>query len=189
MDSSTMINRKKDAGWEEVVKELVGFLKIFIVIFAVLKLLVTFVILNAYVPSESMEPILKEGYRMIGTRHDRTDIDRYDIMVFRFPDDEEEYFVKRVIGLPGECIEIKPDGHVYADGVRLKDHFIKEKMEEESFVFNVPEDCYFMMGDNRNESWDSRYWDRPYVTEDEMLAKMKVIYWPLKRVKWLNNTY
>lgn len=104
-------------------------------------------------------------------------IERYDIVFFYYPDDEHQCFIKRVIGLPNETIEIV-DGVVYVtktDGetIQLDDSFVTNCEPEGDFgPFAVPEDSYFMMGDNRNASWDSRYWTNKYVDKDNIVGKV-----------------
>ena len=139
-------------------------------------LLNTRVLYLAIIPSESMEPTIKVGNLVVGTRGDNKSIERYDIAIFKSPDDESRTLIKRVIGLPGETIEIK-NGYVYADGVKLKESFVNELSSDDG-IYKVPEDCYFMMGDNRNDSWDARYWSNTYVTKDKILGKALFTYWP-----------
>ena len=85
---------------------------------------------------------------------------RGDIVVFEYPDDPSELFIKRIIGEPGDKVEII-DGKVYINDSRepLKEDYLKEPMEGSFGPYTVPEDCYFMMGDNRNDSLDSRFWN------------------------------
>lgn len=133
------------------------------------------------IPSSSMETTVMAGDLVISTRLDSKDIERYDIMVFRTPDDPDTYYIKRVIGLPGETITVE-NGHVYADGVLLNDNFVNEEMDGSGDgIYEVPEGCYFMMGDNRNHSYDSRFWngeDR-YIPLEDFVAKAKVVVYPL----------
>ena len=91
---------------------------------------------------------------------------RFDIIVFKYPLDESVLYVKRVIGLPGEHVEIK-EGAVYVDGVKLGEDYLPEAWTEynDGYVFDVPEGCYFVMGDNRNKSFDSRFWANQAVAE------------------------
>ena len=108
--------------------------------------------------------------------------ERGDIVIFRYPDNEEELYVKRVIGLPGETVDIR-DGYIYIDGADtpLDEDYLKEDwtVATGNYHFEVPEDSYLMLGDNRNDSWDARYWTNPYVREDKILGKAAVIYWPV----------
>lgn len=137
-----------------------------------------FVLMFNVIPSSSMESTIMTGDFVIGTRFDAKDIERYDIMVFNAPDEPESYFIKRVIGLPGETIEVR-DGKVYADGVELDESFIKEAMDASGDgTYVVPEECYFMMGDNRNNSSDSRFWNEKYVPLENFVSKAKLVICP-----------
>jgi signal peptidase I len=125
-----------------------------------------------------MENTIMTGDLLLSTRYDKHDISRYDIVVFIPPDDPEDYYIKRVIGLPGETILVE-DGKVYADGVELDDSFIAEEMDESGDgTYTVPDDCYFMLGDNRNHSYDSRFWDTKYVPLENIVAKAKFRWFP-----------
>jgi len=96
---------------------------------------------------------------------------RGDIVVFRYPDNEEVLYVKRIIGLPNETVEIK-DGNVYINGKLLEEPYIKEKAYGDFGPYEVPEGCYFMLGDNRNGSTDSRRWTNKYVKKKRFLEKL-----------------
>ena len=92
-------------------------------------------------------------------------------------------FCKRVIGLPGETVNIV-DGKVYINDSEepLDDSFCPETPEGSFGPYTVPEGCYFMLGDNRNHSMDSRYWQNPFVEEDAIEAEVAVRYWPLNKI-------
>lgn len=87
--------------------------------------------------------------------------ERGDIILFSYPVDESQTYIKRVIGLPGETVEIR-DGGIYIDGsdTPLEEDYLSEEWywENDGYCFEVPEDCYFVLGDNRNNSLDSRFW-------------------------------
>ena len=104
----------------------------------------------------------------------------------RNPDDEKQLFIKRIIGLPGETVEIH-DGQIFIDGSKtpLKDVTTKEFMQGSFGPYTVPDNCYFVMGDNRNNSKDSRYWEHTFVTDDEIVGKAFLRYWPLNKIKFL----
>lgn len=90
-----------------------------------------------------------------------------------------------MIGLPGDTVEIK-DAKIYINGAEqpLKEDYLKETWTEATgpFTFEVPEDSYLVLGDNRNDSYDARYWDHTYVTKDEIIGKAYFIYYPFKRL-------
>ena len=140
------------------------------------------VIVNANVVSGSMESTIMTDSRIFGSRltYAFGDPDRFDIIVFKFPDDETRPpYVKRIIGLPNEKVEIK-DGKVYINDsdAPLDDSFINEKTTGNYGPFFVPEDSYFVLGDNRNHSFDSKDWMNKYVTKDKILGKVIVEYFP-----------
>ena len=134
------------------------------------------------IPSGSMEKTIMTGDIVIATRYDVDEINRYDILVFIPPDNPDTYYIKRVIGLPGETIIVN-DGEVYANGVRLDNSFVPERMGRSGDgEYVVPEGCYFMMGDNRNHSADARFWTNKYVSKDAIIAKAKIVVFPFSRI-------
>ena len=145
-----------------------------------------FLIVNAQIPSGSMENTIMPGDRIIGNRlsYAFADPERFDIIIFRYPDDESQLFIKRIVGLPGETVEIT-DGKIYIDGSAepLDDVETKEPTSGTFGPYKVPEDSYFVMGDNRNNSLDSRFWENTFVSRDEILGKAVFRYWPLTEIK------
>ena len=140
-----------------------------------------FRLINAVIPSESMENTIMTGDRIFGNRlaYLFDDPERFDIVIFKYPDDESQRFIKRVIGLPGETVEIR-EGKVYINGsdTPLDDSFTPETPVGNFGPYTVPEGCYFMLGDNRNNSRDSRMWDNPYVKKEKILGKAVLRYFP-----------
>lgn len=124
----------------------------------------TQVLLISYIPSESMEPTIKTGRFVLNTRIFQR-IERDDIVVFQHDD---IYMIKRVIGLPGETLEIK-NNQIYIDGKEISCPYIKEPMQTENMKIKIPKDSYFLMGDNRNNSLDSRYYGP--IQGDKIKAK------------------
>lgn len=119
------------------------------------------VLMFAFIPSESMENTLKVHDLLYCNRlaYQFNDPERKDIIIFSAPL-EEDYYIKRIIGLPGEVISFQ-DGYVYINGERLEEDYVSEEWETddvEKTKFIVPKDSYFVMGDNRDFSFDARYW-------------------------------
>ena len=81
----------------------------------------------------------------------------------------------------------KDEGQIFIDGSKtpLKDVTTKEFMQGSFGPYTVPDNCYFVMGDNRNNSKDSRYWEHTFVTDDEIVGKAFLRYWPLNKIKFL----
>ena len=145
-----------------------------------------FIIANSEVPTSSMETTIMAGDRVIGSRlsYKFGDPQRGDIAIFIYPDDEAKgiktYYVKRIIGMPGDTIDIV-DGKVYLNGsdTPLDEPYLHEPMEpEEPQHYEVPDGCYFMLGDNRNYSNDARRWTHKYVKRDKLVAKVLFQYFP-----------
>lgn len=139
------------------------------------------------VPTGSMAGSISPGDNVISTRYGvgEKDIQRYDVLIFTPPDKPEMTYIKRVIGLPGETIEVR-NGKVYADGVELDNSFIKAPQNRRGDgIYKVPEGCYFFLGDNRNNSNDSRFWKEKFVPAANIQAKARLVISPLTDVKWL----
>ncbi len=164
---------------KKIVKEIVSWLGV-LVVACLLALVVTkFVIIKAIIPSGSMENTVMKGNRLIGLRvaYLFSEPEREDIIIFKFPDNEKENYIKRVIGLPGETVEII-DGTLYIDGKEYEEDYLKEPMRGSFGPYEVPEGHYFVMGDNRNHSEDARVWKNTYVAEEKIIAKAWLRYKP-----------
>lgn len=142
-----------------------------------------FVFTNTTVPTGSMLNTIEIGSRLIGSKLSYSfgqDPERYDIVIFKYPDNEKQEYVKRVIGLPGETVEII-DGKVYINGSKtpLKDNFVTTGTPKGNYgPYKVPKGCYFMLGDNRSNSNDSRFWENQFVKEEKIIAKVVFQYYP-----------
>lgn len=228
--------RRQEAKKSSPLRELFSWIEIIVAAVLIAFVLNTFIIANSRIPSGSMENTIMTKDRVIGLRLSYTfgDPERDDIAIFKFgwicnrcgrgsgegeapetcPVCGQEitrpktlYYVKRVIGLPGDVIEIKPEGSVragdlaelppgltpedadkelvtaalYVNGEKIEEPYLHEPMlysGEMRTHFEVPENCYLMLGDNRNNSGDARYWENPYISEDKMVAKVLFRYWP-----------
>lgn len=178
------VPRKIEKPTKKKHSEAYEYLKIVVIGIVIAVCINKFVIVNADVPTESMESTIMTGDRLIGFRlaYLFSSPQRGDIVIFHNPDNESELFVKRVIGLPGETIEIvkgtvfitKTDGTTF----KLEEDYLNEAPAENDYgPYSVPDDCYFMMGDNRNHSGDAREWENKYVNKSKIVAKVLFKYW------------
>lgn len=169
-----------------IMKNILEWVRAIAAAFVLALLLNNVVIAHAKVISSSMESTIMTNSRVMGSRlsYIIDEPERFDIILFKFPDDETSLpFVKRIIGLPNEKVEII-DGKVYIDdsNVPLDDSFIKEDTRGNYGPFLVPENSYFVMGDNRNDSWDSKNWTNKFVSKDKILGKILVEYFPKPKI-------
>lgn len=140
----------------------------------------TFIIINANIPTASMENTLPTNSRLFGCRlsYIFSSPKRGDIIIFKAPDKENTLYVKRVIGTPNDKVYID-NGKLYINDEEIEEDYIKEEMYGTFGPYEVPEDSYFVLGDNRNHSGDSRYWHTTnYVKKKDIVAKAKLLYYP-----------
>lgn len=143
------------------------------------------------IPSSSMYPTLKIGDRIFVNRfvYKLSKPKCGDIAVFIYPADNKRDFIKRVIGLPGETMEII-NGHILVNGKFVKSpSFIPNNIyystgKYGSRKIHVPENSYFVLGDNSGNSKDSRYWG--FVPSENLKGKAFLIYWPIRRISLLH---
>ena len=190
---------KKEKEKVDPKKEFFSWVRIFVVAIALALCINNFLIINANVPSGSMENTIMTGSRMIGLRtaYWFKEPQRGEIIIFKYPDDESENFVKRVIGLPGDKVVIK-EGKIYINDSEepLEEDYLPEEWTVGNDVsnlpdgkneYNVPEGSYFLMGDNRNISNDARYWNNTYVKKDKIIAKAMCVYFPFNHMHALES--
>ena len=148
---------------KEILLEVWSWIKVIIAAFVTALFLNSCIIVNANVPTGSMESTIQPDDRLIGFRLSYLfeQPQRGDIVIFKYPVDPEQIYIKRVIALPGETIEIR-EAEVFINGSEtpLEEPYLKEHwiVENHGLTLEVPEGCYFVMGDNRNNSLDGRYW-------------------------------
>lgn len=203
-EKATFKNEKK--GWKA---ELMNWVQIIAAAAVLAFVLNTFIIANSDVGSGSMETTLMTGSRILGSRlsyqfadpkrgdiaifvygwkcpqcHKRVEGERQDTCPFCESEVKEKaetvYYVKRIIGIPGDTIDIVND-KIYLNGsdIPLEEPYIVEKMDQqEIFHFEIPKNSYFMLGDNRNNSTDARYWRNTYIAREKIIAKVFMEYYP-----------
>lgn len=161
------------------VKEVLAWVLTIVLAIVAAKAINKYVIIKAEVPTGSMEHTIEVNDCILGLQlaYLFSEPERGDIVIFPYPDNPEVTYVKRVIGLPGETVEIK-NGSVYIDGEPIEEPYLKEAMVGEYGPYVVPEGCYFMLGDNRNSSQDSRKWKNTFLKGDDIMAKVLFRYSP-----------
>lgn len=153
----------------------------------VIMLILTYVGQRTLVDGESMEPTLEDGDNLIVDKlsYRLGDPQRYDIIVLQpFEFDQKTYYIKRIIGMPGETIQIKEDGSIYINGEKLYEAYGKEVIRPETIgraaePVTLGEDEYFVMGDNRNSSMDSRSAAVGNISRSQIIGRAWVRIWPL----------
>ncbi len=144
-------------------------------------LLRMFIIQPFYIPSQSMEPTLLVNDRIIVNvllYHFRPP-QRGDVVVFRYPLDPSRDFIKRLVAFGGETVEVR-NNNLIVNGVRIAEPYLPHEVMADYGPFTVPQGCYFVMGDNRNNSDDSRVWGA--LPKKNMIGKAFLIYWPPGRM-------
>jgi signal peptidase I len=141
-----------------------------------------------YIPSDSMVPTLKTHDRVIVNKlsYRLHPVHRGDIIVFKSPpgvDPSVKDLIKRVIGLPGETIEGRPDGHIYINGKLLSEPYLpKDDPPGQAFkAIKIPPDSYWVMGDNRKNSFDSRFFPEHFIRKKDIVGRAFIRIWPIPR--------
>ena len=182
-ENNTKEESETEIDWKKEVKSFAFTLLVTLAIVFVLK---NYVIINANVPTGSMENEIMPGDNILGFRlaYLKEGPERGDVIFFYFPDDETQKYVKRVIGLPGEKVTII-EGKIYINDSEepLEEPYLKEEWIKGTgpFVFEIPEDSYLCLGDNRNRSADAREWNNPYVAREKIIGKAIFTYFPIDR--------
>lgn len=171
---------------KEIIKELAGWLLYIVLIIALTWIVVTFVGRRTEVSGSSMETTLSDKDQLIVDKmtYRFRDPKRYDIVVFPYQYQDNTYYIKRIIGLPGETVQIL-SGMVYIDGMRLDEHYGNEIMENPGIAeepLTLGEDEYFVLGDNRNNSSDSRASDVGLIHRKDLIGRAWIRVWPLSQI-------
>lgn len=171
---------------KEIIKELAGWLLYIVLIIAFTWFVVTFVGQRTEVSGSSMETTLSDKDQLIVDKmtYRFRDPKRYEIVVFPYQYQENTYYIKRIIGLPGETVQIL-SGMVYIDGMRLDEHYGNEIMENPGIAeepLTLGEDEYFVLGDNRNNSSDSRASDVGLIHRKDLIGRAWIRVWPLSQI-------
>lgn len=164
---------------QRIVLEILSYTRTIVFSMLFVYLICTKVVTHASVPTGSMESTIMTGSHVVVNRlaYLSEEPQRGDIITFDYPDDESKSFLKRIIGLPGEVI-MGADGKVYIDGVMLEEPYVNAPLNEDFGPYCIPAGCYFVMGDNRNNSLDSRFWRNKFVKREAITGKVQVELYP-----------
>lgn len=175
-----MAREEKEKG---ILSTLLSWILYILVIIGLTYLIITYVGQRTRVSGDSMNPTLSDGDNLIVDKftYHFKDPERYDIIVFPFKYEENTYYIKRIIGLPGETIQII-DGYVYIDGELLESDVYGAEVMKDANIAAEPialgEDEYFVLGDNRNHSSDSRDPSVGVLTREDLLGRAWVRIYP-----------
>ena len=179
-------DNREDIETEEkpnVMRELLGMLVYVGIVLAITFLIITFVGQRTHVSGESMENTLDDGDQLIVDKltYRFHDPERFDIIVFPFRYKDNTYYIKRIIGLPGETVQIA-DGEIYINGEALEESYGREVMQDAGLAaepITLGDDEYFVLGDNRNYSSDSRDPSVALIHRKEIIGRAWLRIWPL----------
>ena len=174
-----------------IVREILSFLLYVAVVVGVTFLIIHYVGQRTYVSGSSMENTLSDGDNLIVDKitYRFSDPKRYDIIVFPYQYEDNTYFIKRIIGLPGETVQIV-DGTIYIDGEALQESYGREVMRSSGMAadpITLGDDEYFVLGDNRNDSTDSRDPSVGKIKRKQIIGRAWVRIWPLSKIGILRH--
>ncbi len=165
-------------------KTLVSTISVLVVVAATAILIATLLLPVLQVYGSSMTPILSEGEIVVLSKN--TKMETGDIVAFYY---NNKILVKRVIGVPGDWINMDPDGTVYVNNVKLEEPYLTEKSWGEcdlEFPYQVPEGGYFVMGDHRSVSIDSRSTQIGCIRDEQFVGRVFLRVWPLSKIQWIS---
>lgn len=171
---------------ERTIREAAGWVAYILIVVCATYLIVTYVGQRTKVSGDSMLNTLHNEDNLIVDKisYRFRDPKRFEIIVFPYRYQENTYYIKRIIGLPGETVQIK-EGYVYINGEQLEEHYGREVMVESGIAaepLQLGEDEYFVLGDNRNRSADSRQPNVGVIHRDELIGRAWVRIWPLNSI-------
>ena len=178
-------NKRRDR--HGILKEVLDWVVLFVILIGLTFLINTYVGQRTYISGPSMQPTLHDGDNLIVDKisYRFTDPKRYDIIVFPYRYQDDTFYIKRIIGLPGETVQII-NGYVYINGELREDEVYGAEVMEDAGIASEPitlgEDEYFVLGDNRNHSSDSRDPNVGVLHRDELIGRAWVRIWPLDQI-------
>ena len=189
MEQEKKAKEKKEKPKKSLQREIFEWIMVLVVAAALAFVVRTFIFEPVRVDGSSMLNTLENNEFMIATKFDYLagDPERFDVVICDYPNtDDGMYRVKRVIGLPGETIELKK-GELYVNGEFVEQNFEMTPNETDFGLFTVPEGHYFVMGDNRNNSKDSRSEEVGNVKRSQIIGRTWLRIWPLNKFGLLKH--
>ena len=173
------------------VKDIIGMVVYFLIVVAVMVFVVKFIGQRTVVIGDSMQTTLSDGDNLITDKitYRFRDPKRFDIVVFPFKENTSKLLIKRIIGMPGETVQIK-NGKVYINGYELQENYGIAVMNDAGLASEpilLGEDEYFVLGDNRNNSQDSRFSSVGNVSRSDLIGRAWVRLWPLDKICLLKH--
>ncbi len=175
-----------------ILRDLLGWVVYILIIIGLTYVIITFVGQRTSVSGRSMEPTLDHGDNLIVDKisYRFRDPERYDIVVFPYRYEEHTYYIKRIIGLPGETVQII-DGYTYINGEVLESDIYGAEVMESAGIAAEPialgEDEYFVLGDNRNHSADSRELSVGVLSREDLMGRAWVRIYPFDRIGFIRH--
>lgn len=171
---------------KKVIKEIITTSLYVLLVLCLSYLFITFVGQRTEVQGSSMEATLSNGDQLIVDKisYRFRDPKRYDIIVFPFRYEDNTFYIKRIIGLPGETIQIDGEGNIWVNGEILEESYGRERIRDPGLAaepITLGEDEYFVMGDNRNNSSDSRVEAVGNIHRNEIIGRAFIRIWPLSK--------
>ncbi len=168
---------------KDIKKEIFEWIKEIVIALIIVAFITTFIGQMTNVVGQSMVPTLNDSDRLIVEKLTKRfgEYDRYDIIVF--PHEKDILYIKRIIALPNDKVDIK-DGKVFVNDEPIDDKYVFEEIDKygDSLPLTVPEGQYFVLGDNRNNSYDSRYLDVGTIKREDIIGKAVFRLWPLSKI-------
>ncbi len=185
-------NDKENEEGFSMIKEILSMIVYVLVIFALTFCIVHFVGQRTRVTGSSMESTLSDGDNLIVDKisYRFHDPERFDIIIFPYKYEEKTYYIKRIIGMPGETVWIDNNGDIYINGEKLKEHYGLQVISNPGLAaspITLEDDEYFVLGDNRNNSTDSRFDVVGPIKREDIIGKAWVRIYPFNEIGWIKH--
>ena len=184
--------KKKQTKAAAMLREILSMAAAIVIIVGLVFLVTHYVGQRTRVEGHSMEPTLSDGDNLIVDKisYRFRDPERFDIIIFPYQWEENTYYIKRIIGMPGETIWIDESGNIYIDGEILEEDYGLETILNPGLAaepITLADDEYFVMGDNRNNSTDSRYAEVGLIHREDVIGRAWLRIYPFDRISFIEH--